>query len=139
MVEYIGRRCHSYILHHVVQTFVHSHDDLQWNGTVTSTLIESGSGWMNFVAQSTSLPITIFVGSLTQAIVDGGKLPSYAISADEKAFFASHNVSTLYTPLLHAAMSGYNSGNVLIGLWIGFYFVVCEFGIDMTCCGLIDI
>ena len=70
---------------------------------------------MNLVAQSTGFPTNVFIGSPTKAIVDGGKLPSYAISAEEKAFFASHNVSTLYTPLLFADWAGYNSGNVLIG------------------------
>jgi hypothetical protein len=40
------------------------------------------------------------------------------VSADEKLFFANNNVSTVYSPLLVAEDSGYNSGNLLLGLMI---------------------
>ena len=80
------------------------------------SLIESGNGWMNAVAQTSAVPSNVLILTLLQDVVDGGKLSSYATTASERSFFASHNVSTLYHPLLYPDPSGYNSGNVLIGL-----------------------
>ena len=79
-------------------------------------MIESGNGWMNAVAQTSAVPSNVLILTLLQDVVDGGTLPSYATTASEQAFFVSHNVTTLYHPLLHPDASGYNSGNTLIGL-----------------------
>ena len=79
-------------------------------------MIESGTGWMNAVAQTSAVPSNVLILTLLQDVVDGGMLGSYATTASERAFFASHNVSTLYHPHLYPDASGYNSGNTLIGL-----------------------
>jgi hypothetical protein len=51
-----------------------------------------------------------------RAIVDGGKLALYTLTADEAAFIAANQVRTVYEPLLSPGQDGYNSGNELIGL-----------------------
>lgn len=55
--------------------------------------------------------------TLVQAVVDGGQLRMFARTADEVSLLTTSSVKTLYAPFFTADDAGYNSGNLLIGLW----------------------
>ena len=89
----------------------------QWQGVIESVnVIESGPGWINaYVVASNLDPSFYFAGSIRN-IVDGGNLPSFAVTVAEKLFFMMNNVSLLGTPIFGVTEEGYNSGSFLIGL-----------------------
>jgi hypothetical protein len=98
---------------------------LQWQGTVTISVIESGERWWHVKAVSSDLDPKYYMLTLVQAVIDGGHLSTFAQSADEMALFATNNVTTLMPPLFVIGDEGYNSGNWLIGLWSVFYLCCC--------------
>ena len=88
---------------------------LQWQGTVTISVIESGERWWHVKALTSDLDPKYYMLALVRAVVDGGRLPTYARTAEEMALFATSNVSVLFPPESSVADQGYNSGNLLIG------------------------
>lgn len=87
---------------------------LQWQGNVTTTVIESGVRWMNVKSDTTVVPTTFYLLALVQAVVDGGRLPSFAMTTAEKYFFKMCNVTTAFAPVFLDETGGYNSGNTLL-------------------------
>ena len=59
-----------------------------------------------------------------RAIVDGHQLSSFAIGADEAIFIASNNFSTVYNPFVTSQDVGFNSGNLLLGLFVSFVMLL---------------
>ena len=60
---------------------------------------------------------TDYLLAVTRAAVDSGKLLTFVNSSTEQAYFASNKVLTLFTPIWTADDAGYNSGNLLIGMF----------------------
>jgi hypothetical protein len=85
---------------------------------------------MNVKTVSSGVDANAYLLDPVRSVVDGHRLALFAVSADEKLFFANNNVSTVYAPLLVAEDSGYNSGNLLLGLLI-FIFI---WGICLVAC-----
>ena len=73
---------------------------------------------MNVKTVSSGVDANAYLLGPVRSVVDEQRLALFAVSADETLFFASNNVSTVYAPLLVPEDSGYNSGNLLIGLLI---------------------
>jgi hypothetical protein len=88
---------------------------LQWQGTVTVNVIESGERWWHVKTASSDLDPKYYMLALVRAVVDSGRLPTFAQNADEMALFATNNVTTLVAPTFVIGDDGYNSGNLLIG------------------------
>ena len=58
-----------------------------------------------------------YLATPVNAVVNGGKLPSFAVTSVEKAFFVSNNATALATPtLVIGDNTGYNSANFLLCL-----------------------
>lgn len=91
---------------------------LQWQGMTSISVIEAGARWMNVKTISAGVDANAYLLDPVHSVVDGHRLALFAVSADEKLFFANNNVSTVYSPLLVPEDSGYNSGNLLLGLMI---------------------
>lgn len=51
-----------------------------------------------------------------RGIVDTGALATFSRNAIERDFFAQNNVTTLSIPTFGVDMTGYSSGNILLGL-----------------------
>jgi hypothetical protein len=88
---------------------------LQWTGTLTTTMIESGAGWMSVQTVATSVPPNVSYLTPLSKIVNQGQLPMRAAGLAETAFFASNNVSLSYLPFLIADTTGFNVGNAFTG------------------------
>ena len=71
---------------------------------------------MNVKTVSAGVDANAYLLGPVRSVVDEHRLALFAVSADEAQFFVNNNVSTLYSPLLVPEDSGYNSGNLLIGL-----------------------
>lgn len=87
----------------------------------------------------TTYPVT-----MTQAIVNNGELPSFAVTSAEIAFFMSNRVTTLSASTYGvSATEGYNSGNYLIGsigppILIKFMCLVVLIDVDCRCFSGVD-
>ncbi len=92
---------------------------------MTVSVIESGERWGHVKAVSSDLDPKYYMLALVRAVVDAGRLPTFAVNAAEMALFASNNVTTLVPPMFVVGEDGYNSGNWLIGKWS----VLC-----LSCC-----
>jgi hypothetical protein len=90
---------------------------LQWQGTATISVIESGERWWHVKAVSSDLNPRDYPLANVRDTVNAGRLVTFAQSADEMALFATNNVTTLMPPLFVLGDHGYNSGNLLIGKW----------------------
>ena len=88
---------------------------MQWQGTVTISVIESGERWWHVKALTSDLDPKYYMLALVRAVVDGGRLPLFARTAEEMALFATNNVTTLMAPTFVVGDTGYNGGNLLIG------------------------
>ena len=97
---------------------------------MTASLIEGGVGWSHVKTVIPNVdPVLYFLGSV-QNVVDGGRLPQYAVGESEMSFFNRFRISTLSTPVFVADENGYNSGNELLG---SLYGVLLDF-IDFVGC-----
>ena len=82
------------------------------------TVIESGVRWVHLTASASNLDPKFYLLALVRAVVDGGSLPSFAVTPAEIGFFVTNNVTTLAAPTFVVPDDGYNSGNLLLGLFI---------------------
>ena len=80
-------------------------------------VIEGGIGWMNVQVSVLDIDANLIFVAAARAILDGHQLGSFAVGAEEQALIGSNNFSTIYNPFLTAQYGGYNSGNLLLGLW----------------------
>jgi len=78
-------------------------------------VIESGERWWHVKALTSDLDPKYYMLALVRAVVDDGRLPVFARTAEEMALFATSNVTTLAAPRYIVCNAGYNSGNLLIG------------------------
>ena len=79
-------------------------------------MIESGERWWHVKALTSDLDPKYYLVALVRAVVDGGRLPTYARTAEEMTLLATSNVTTLAAPrYIVCSAGGYNSGNLLIG------------------------
>ena len=78
-------------------------------------MIESGERWWHVKASSSDVDPKYYILTLVRAVVDDGRLPVFARTAEEMALFATSNVTTLIAPTFVVGDAGYNSGNLLIG------------------------
>ncbi len=79
-------------------------------------VLERGERWWNVEATSTDLDPRYYMLALVRAIVDGGRLGAFAETIEEQALFAENSIKTLATPVFTIPDSGYNSGNLLLGM-----------------------
>jgi hypothetical protein len=84
---------------------------------VTVNVIESGDRWWHVKTVSSDLDPKYYMLAIVRAVIDAGRLPTFAVNADEMALFATNNVTTLVAPTFVIGNDGYNSGNLLIGTW----------------------
>ena len=101
---------HHFVIQHVLILF------LQWSGQIQIDVIEQGVRWINVLMVALDVGPTDYLLSVCKTAVNGGKLPGYANTSAETAFFKTNTVSTLATPLWIPDSAGYNTGNTLIGL-----------------------
>lgn len=80
-------------------------------------MIESGERWWHVKAVSSDLDPRDYQLALVRAVVDSGRLATFAQNADEMALFATNNVTTLVAPTFVVGEDGYNSANWLIGAY----------------------
>ena len=78
-------------------------------------MIEGGERWWHVKALTSDLDPKYYLVALVRAVVDGGRLPLFARTAEEMALFATNNVTTLMAPTFVVGDTGYNGGNLLIG------------------------
>ncbi len=82
---------------------------LQWNGTLSVKIVESGDGWMNFLAR-------------VHNVVPGSFLLTSLRNAVQNEFLGSRqdldefHLFEIQPPLLLADVVGFNEANVLQGL-----------------------
>ena len=88
---------------------------MQWDGTVTATMIEAGAGWMSVQTAASNVPPDVLYLTPVANIVNRKQLSSFAVGSQEVRFFGSNNVSLSYSPYLVADSTGYNSGNTFTG------------------------
>jgi hypothetical protein len=79
-------------------------------------VIEGGAGWMNINVVSFNIDSNSYIIALVRPVVDGRTLGLFTSNANEVAFLASNNITTVFTPLLGPGRDGYNTGNTLYGL-----------------------
>ena len=95
--------------------------------------MERGDGWINAVISFWSVDPRQYLIALVRAVVDVGRLPTFALTDSEKAFFMHNNVSTLGTPtFILGDNTGYNTANYLLGL--SSILLLFLFPRDLTLC-----
>ena len=83
---------------------------------MSAELIETGSGWMHVTAHIFGIdPHTYLIGQV-RAVVDARQLAQFANGTQEVTFVTQNRISTLAPAIYTADPSGYNSGNLLIGM-----------------------
>ena len=88
----------------------------QWNGTALMSVIEQGADWAHLTAFASGIATGVSIVAPLRTIVDEGRLDTYATSADETMLLQSYRISTLFDPIVHPDVDGYNSGNLVEGL-----------------------
>ena len=91
---------------------------MQWSGTVTATMIESGAGWMSVQTVATNVAPNVLYLTPVVNIVNRGQLALHAAGMAETAFFASNNVSLSYSPFLIADTAGYSISIAFTGVTV---------------------
>ena len=89
---------------------------LQWQGTTSGGIVESGVGWANLNIAFSSVNPNVYYIAMMRAVVDAGRLAGFAKSTAEVAFFQRNNVITLFVPKYLPETSGYNKANLLTGM-----------------------
>ena len=89
---------------------------MQWNGTTSVSVIESGTRWWHLAVETSDLSTSLDALSASSEVIGSGMLESFAVSEDEHRFFASNEVQAL-SPAVYfiSPTSGYHESNELIG------------------------
>ncbi len=70
---------------------------------------------MNINVVSFNIDSNSYIIALVRPVIDGRTLGLFTSNANEVAFLASNNITTVFTPLLRPGDEGYNTANLLYG------------------------
>lgn len=98
------------LIHHVTV--------MQWDGSASVRVIESGPGWWHVVVETSPIDsATLNARRAVYDVVQANKLGDYATSDEERRLVANHRVTTVAPAQYYVSPSdGYHSSNALIGM-----------------------